>query len=163
MNEFKNMIIKKIKKLNAKSLLNNDLYYKSKYNYNYFYLMKIDNDILNKILLDDQFINFSNFKSYLEKNELLNAVKKDSELFLILKDIKNKDFIKHANNLNELLIFLGIDQNYHSIFKDKLKFNNLFSLFRTLKNELILYGEINSLNELKQCVFYYILINSENL
>ena len=99
------MIIKKIKKLNAKSLLNNDLYYKSKYNYNYFYLMKIDNDILNKILLDDQFINFSNFKSYLEKNELLNVIKKDSELFLILKDIKNKDFIKHANNLNELLIF----------------------------------------------------------
>lgn len=163
MNEFKNMIIKKIKKLNAKSLLNNDLYYKSKYNYNYFYLMKIDNDILNKILLDDQFINFSNFKGYLEKNELLNVIKKDSELFLILKDIKNKDFIKHANNLNELLIFLGIDQNYYSIFKDKLKFNNLFSLFRTLKNELILYGEINSLNELKQCVFYYILINSENL
>ena len=115
--------------------------------------MKIDNDILNKILLDDQFINFSNFKSYLEKNELLNVIKKDSELFLILKDIKNKDFIKHANNLNELLIFLGIDQNYHSIFKDKLKFNNLFSLFRTLKNELILYGEINSLNELKQCIF----------
>ena len=163
MNEFKNMIIKKIKKLNAKSLLNNDLYYKSKYNYNYFYLMKIDNDILNKILLDDQFINFSNFKGYLEKNELLNVIKKDSELFLILKDIKNKDFIKHANNLNELLIFLGIDQNYYSIFKDKLKFNNLFSLFRTLKNELILYGEINSLNELKQCVFYYILLNSENL
>ena len=159
MNEFKNMIIKKIKKLNAKSLLNNDLYYKSKYNYNYFYLMKIDNDILNKILLDDQFINFSNFKGYLEKNELLNVIKKDSELFLILKDIKNKDFIKHANNLNELLIFLGIDQNYYSIFKDKLKFNNLFSLFRTLKNELILYGEINSLNELKQCVFYYILLN----
>ena len=125
--------------------------------------MKIDNDILNKILLDDQFINFSNFKSYLEKNELLNVIKKDSELFLILKDIKNKDFIKHANNLNELLIFLGIDQNYYSIFKDKLKFNNLFSLFRTLKNELILYGEINSLNELKQCIFYFILINSENL
>ena len=73
MNEFKNMIIKKIKKLNAKSLLNNDLYYKSKYNYNYFYLMKIDNDILNKILLDDQFINF---KSYLEKNELLNVIKR---------------------------------------------------------------------------------------
>ena len=125
--------------------------------------MKIDNDILNKILLDDQFINFSNFKGYLEKNELLNVIKKDSELFLILKDIKNKDFIKHANNLNELLIFLGIDQNYYSIFKYKLKFNNLFSLFRTLKNELILYGEINSLNELKQCVFYYILLNSENL
>ena len=58
------MIIKKIKKLNAKLLLNNDLYYKSKYNYNYFYLMKIDNDILNKILLDDQFINFSNVANF---------------------------------------------------------------------------------------------------
>lgn len=158
------MIIEKLKKLNAKLLLNNDLYYKSKYNYNYFHLMNIDNNILNEILPDDQFINFFNFKNDLEKNELLNIIMKDSELFLILRNIKNENFIKYTtNNLNELLNFLEIDQNYFLIFKDKMKFNNLFSLFRTFNNELILYGEINSLIKLKQCIFYYILINLENL